>query len=285
MPNWSYNKIGLQGSKETVQKFINLGLENSDLKPTNDIRKDFELLVNDGKTKKCVGENGEPIKEVRLTARTFLPMPDTFILYNTTNHPNKYPIEIVKEQAEKYGAVGWYDYNIKTLGTKWNFNLEAAELREVGNGKWRIVFDCETAWSAPTVWCETIKSMFPELKVFIAAHEESNAYIECGEYCEGGDYNTYSDYTGDMNNMYEEYDNKRDEFIENLRNDKEKMEAITENVRKKMADENREESEEVLIQWELESLAEDELGDWCDDEEDIYDNLHQDFYAMMDEKI
>ena len=218
MPNWSYNTIALQGKKEAVHEFIKLGLKNSNLEASDDIQKDFALLIEQGQTKVTNDERDdsphEIIMEKYLSARTFLPIPDTFLLYDTTNHPNDFPAA-AKEQKEKYGVVGWYRYNCLTLGTKWNFGLcndgQTATLEEVAAGVWRFEFYCETAWSMPLVWCGTMKKMFPELTVAICAQEENNSYCVTGEVDENGELEEYADLTDECQDAYAAWYNEYEE--------------------------------------------------------------------------
>lgn len=132
MPNWIFSTATFSGTEEAVHKLIKIGLEHSGLPSTGDLRQDFNLLVAEGKSPELDKEAQRVVMSKGLTARTFLPIPETYILYDTTNHPNRYP-DAAKEQQEKYGAVGWYDYNCLTLGTKWNFELTNVELEERDN--------------------------------------------------------------------------------------------------------------------------------------------------------
>lgn len=163
MPNWIFSYATFSGTEEAVHKLIKIGLENSGLPSTGDLRQDFNLLVAEGKSPELDEEAQRVVMTKGLTARTFLPIPETYILYDTTNHPNKYP-DAAKEQQEKYGAVGWYDYNCLTLGTKWNFELTNVELEERDN-RWLFYTDIETAWDYPAQWFVAMKGLVSELKV------------------------------------------------------------------------------------------------------------------------
>lgn len=163
MPNWIFSTATFSGTEEAVHKLIKIGLENSQIQSTGDLRQDFNLLVAEGKSPELDEEAQRVVMTKGLTARTFLPIPETYILYDTTNHPNKYP-DAAKEQQEKYGAVGWYDYNCLTLGTKWDFELTNVELEERDN-RWLFYTDIETAWDYPAQWFVAMKGLVSELKV------------------------------------------------------------------------------------------------------------------------
>lgn len=169
MPNYVYSTIAFRGTEESIHKLIKIGLENSCMPSTGDMQRDFGLLVSEGKTLQLDEQNHGVKLEKGLSARTFLPMPETFLLYDTTNYPKNYP-NAVKEQQEKYGVVGWYDYNKQTLGVKWNFDLTEVDLQPLElSGIWMFGMDIETAWVYPDQWLIRIKKMVPELDVSIQA--------------------------------------------------------------------------------------------------------------------
>ncbi len=169
MPDYVYSTIVFRGSEESIHKLIKIGLENSCLPSTGDMQRDFGLLVNEGKTLRLDEQSNSVKLEKGLSARTFLPMPETFLLYDTTNDPKRFP-NAVKEQQEKHGVVGWYDYNKQTLGVKWNFDLTEADLQPLElSGIWMFCMNTETARNYPDQWLIRIKEMVPELDVSIQA--------------------------------------------------------------------------------------------------------------------
>ena len=182
MPNWVNSCFSLQGSKDTIHDFIKLGLTNSNLETSNDIERDFEKLIKEGTTKSVTarGMNKEVcniINEIFLSMRTFRPSPDTFLKYDTTNHADIFKDEVDKQRAQ-YGAVGWYDYNILTLGTKWNAGLTDCSLSAFDEepNYYRFDFCLDTAWNFPFAWCKYIKEKFPDIEIKFSAIEESNCF-------------------------------------------------------------------------------------------------------------
>ena len=125
--------------------------------------------------------------EQALDFNKIIPMPETYRKYDTTNHPNARGLEVgkhigwrddsplvteelieeykraTKEQAELYGAVGWYDWSREYWGTKWNAYDCIAE----GN---TILFD--TAWNAPLPIYEQLARMFPDIELHIVFADE-----------------------------------------------------------------------------------------------------------------
>lgn len=189
MPNYVYSTIAFRGTEESIHKLIKIGLENSCMPSTGDMQRDFGLLVSEGKTLQLDEQKHGVKLEKGLSARTFLPMPETFLLYDTTNYPKNYP-NAVKEQQEKYGVVGWYDYNKQTLGVKWNFDLTEVDLQPLElSGIWMFGMDIETAWVYPDQWLIRIQKMVPELDVSIrtlTGIDDDGDFAEFSGYVEDG---------------------------------------------------------------------------------------------------
>lgn len=229
MPNWSKNQVTIIGKKENLLAFLNEGLKNSGLLMETDVPSAIKALKEGATTessKEVLDADGnytgmrEVITEKCISMRTFLPMPHTFLVYDTTNRAKDYP-EAAKFQQTYYGAVGWYDYNLLTLGTKWNAELEGFD----GDEK-TIRFTCNTAWSQPTIWFEWVAETF-DLKVFGMFTEEANFYCETAKYTKDG-YELIQDFMPlvnqwseenkecDWGDDYEEYFERLSDFEENL---------------------------------------------------------------------
>lgn len=211
MPNWSYNTLATCGKKEDVIDFLNAGLQNSKTNVTEISVKNLKHLPE-------------------LTLQSWIPMPQIFKDYDTTNllpdlyqfirfnynnfvkemfpnewkelvniwdlnqvSPDKLKIlqdfytnyekrykEAEKEQFEKYGVIGWYQYNLLTLGTKWNATFTNWSLRWSNLKSCVITANIETAWSMPMEWLHTMVQSFPNLHFIMFGEEESNSY--CGYY-------------------------------------------------------------------------------------------------------
>lgn len=169
MPNWTYNTIRVEGSKDSLTKFMTDGLANAH-KPEKE------------------GDNPQ------LSLSSWIPTPETFLKYDTTNHPDGKGLKVgekwwdglgphgdkvvteelieefkqaTKEQAEKYGVIGWYDYNKMTFGCKWD-----SEVRVEHIGDTEINLSADTPWSAPEKWLRTISEKYPDLTFHLHAEYE-----------------------------------------------------------------------------------------------------------------
>lgn len=281
MPNWSYNHIIFIGKEETMNELFKIGLRNSNVEPLETMNDNFNLLLSQAKVKE-LNDNGCVELVGGLTARTFLPMPDTYLLHDTTNQPNMYPVEVVEEQRSM-GAVGWYDYNCLTLGTKWDFDLDGFTIDTVlgKKGVYQVSFSCDTAWSMPVPWMVAIKNMLPELQIMIASNEESVAwdmvgYIGYDEDSELYNMCVYSDYADNRQNDYIALGNRRNEYVEKMMGDENE-------VKDAMATLNTEDMDAVRRHFEEKS---EKLYSYDDvDYSTNIDNDCESVFTMLLEKI
>lgn len=173
MPNWCYNTLELNGSKEAIHVF-------------RDGMKAFVMAQN-------VKPNDPPRHPDEFDFNYLIPMPSD--IQNTTSPRPATEAEIRKmaedykwdeetlnwrlgtaiteeEKAryaslkESYGVETWYDWAIRNWGTKWNACDPVLIRDEPTSLLWRF----ETAWSYPDPIFAEIVEKFPNLKV-LSAHE------------------------------------------------------------------------------------------------------------------
>ena len=165
MPNWTYNTITVTGSKEGLERMM------SEAQRVNGV----------------------------LNLSSWFPVPETFKKYDTTNHPDgkglnvgeewwdglgahegKVTEELIeefkqatKEQMEKYGVVGWYDYNRKMYGCKWDCKLTVD-----GQTDNQIDISVDTPWSEPDAWLGRMSVKYPELTFHNHAEYEEGFWYD-----------------------------------------------------------------------------------------------------------
>ena len=199
MSNWVQNQVALKGTKEQMTKLFNQVYDN--VETWEDVENNIETW--------------------ELTMRSWLPMPKTFEDFDTTNSIETFEMkygELLKaaenlpvdeyEQVENgyrmayqvyvkqynaakhyqektYGCVGWYDYNKKTLGTKWNAQIEhlhiASELEK--DDVVVVYFYVQTAWTEPIPFLEHLAQF---VHVVVRSDEE------------GGFFNNFRDINKDL---------------------------------------------------------------------------------------
>lgn len=171
MPSWTYNRISISGKdKDKVVSIIKKGIE-----------------------------------EEKGLFDTFIPMPDIYKKYDTTNFKSKdivigqdYPIiigecrntikiteEIFKdfkkaedEQLSKYGVIGWYDWSLKYWGCKWD-----ADSLDLEEKKTCSVISFYTPWDAPFGFYKYLMDNYKvNLKFQIQNEGEDVEYFNNKEY-------------------------------------------------------------------------------------------------------
>lgn len=173
MPNYVANRVVLVGSDETIKKVIAFVKSDESVF-------DFNKIV---------------------------PMPETFLKYDTTNYPNGKQLQVgqrvswekdspivteelieeykqaTREQEEKYGVVGWYDWSINYWGTKWN----ACDALMTEGG----VFLFDTAWSAPIPVLTALSKLFPDVEIQFTFADEDCSFNTGEGTIQNGDVEAY----------------------------------------------------------------------------------------------
>lgn len=202
MANFVSNTLIVKGTKKQVNYFLSKGgfHEINDFNNADEVSRVFEDA----------------------SLSSWLPMPQTFKDYDTTNpmmsedtwnnnemrrlHGGEFQYkehntyeeyvrgykEAAAEQKTYYGVVGWYSYNIKTLGTKWDAPMEInTEETFEDEDNVTLYFDFDTAWSMPMAWFEFLCRKFYDLRFFIYGSEESGVLFQY-----------FSNVTGNLDDVY-----------------------------------------------------------------------------------
>ena len=248
MPNWVENKICVKGKAKDLLAFINLGIKNSladEVSAEGDAKEYLESAVKVlkeqgifyGSAVKVLKEQGifygssgvafskEPksvVSHKGVRFSTFFPIPETYLKYDTTNYKDDFP-EAANEQLEKYGAIGWYDYNLKSFGCKWDCPLDNLRLSRNGEDDFVLTFESQTPWSCPEGFLYQITDKFSGLSVydcFVEEMYESCGYFEVGgkefdwthRFCQIAE-NSGDDYHEEADVLYDEMMYDYDSFV------------------------------------------------------------------------
>ena len=204
MPNWVSNTMSLTETKKGALKdFI-----NSTLKMDG-----YDVQVNSGQDwfdKMCDNQLCDNYKGIWLS--TFIKRPETYDLYDTTNYPNGERLvlgqkihigeqevlvtdEVIKlfrdattEQLQKYGIVGWYDWNVVNYGCKWDTWMTESPEVKIVDGMECLLLEFDTPWSEPLPIYYFILNNYPNLDLHIDVYEEQGGF--------GGSYRTIEDEGG-----------------------------------------------------------------------------------------
>lgn len=184
MPNWVENKVIISGTKNNVLKLFSKVFGKKENYVSWEDYLNIDTYTNDGAKK--------------ITMRSWLPMPKTFKDWDTTNNMKNFEWfcdgknlsqeELHKEyekyvrgykrackyQQDKYGVVGWYEYNILTLGCKWDAELTNLSILQETKDTIIIAFTLETAWSMPKPFLQHLTTF--GVNVMTHSIEEANFF-------------------------------------------------------------------------------------------------------------
>lgn len=190
MPNWTSTKIEItsrEGSSSSLLKFLNHALTHSGVTKEAQTIEEWKQIYD--------SFSKEPNNRIRLSS--FIPMPETFKKYDTTNYPNGNRLELGKEhrlmngeivtvtpklieaykketayQKKTYGVIGWYDFGCRYWGTKWNADFEVIEVCDD-----YIELYIETAWSPAEPVFQKMQELCQDLDFTIKYRDEGDCFM------------------------------------------------------------------------------------------------------------
>lgn len=184
MPNWVKNFVIITGKDNDIQSMLNTILVNSGEEKCNNLQDAYDKVVASAKHNVLNEESAHIVLENGLSFSSLFPIPESFLLYDTTNNPDRFP-EAVEGQQKDYGVVGWYNYNHKYFGCKWDCELILTCLEaDPDTGTATLRLECDTPWSPPVAFLESMKEKFG-VNVYIASIDEFLNFAIYGEI--GGD--------------------------------------------------------------------------------------------------
>lgn len=215
MPNWVKNTVALKGTKQQMTKLFS---QVANVKTWDDVENNIDTFEF----------------KLKLSMRSFLPMPQTFSDWDTTNDMKKFSWfcegknqsqEELQQEYEKYvrgykdacayqqkmyGCVGWYEYNKKTLGCKWNANLFnwSIEDKLEKDDVVIVYFSVDTAWSIPIPFLQYLATF---VNVVVLSDEEADFFhsiIDINKDVE------VKDITQDINKLYEKFQQENEDVDE-----------------------------------------------------------------------
>ena len=81
-----------------------------------------------------------------------------------------------EKEQKKHGAIGWYEWDIKNWGTKWDAcDLSVCDDDNVGD-----MLDFQTAWSYPDKFFKSVSKLYPKARFYVMYADE-----DIGQNCGG----------------------------------------------------------------------------------------------------
>ena len=202
MPNWVSNQITLVGKKEEITRLLNTALRNSISEECETLKGAYDALLHQAKHI-VKNDKGELVQKDGLRMSTFHPIPDTFLLYDTTNHPDQFE-DAAMEQMEQYGVVGWYDYNLKTFGVKWDCDIQIDSLKVKDDMAMLDIF-IESPWDTPKGFIKCIKENY-DLDIWFATADEGWFFLYFCNLGKDGECQKTWDYLPELEKISDEED-------------------------------------------------------------------------------
>jgi hypothetical protein len=159
MPNWVYNTMNVNGSKEDLIAFRD---KASKTRPDG-------LNTEDGSLTYTEGDKSE------LSFWNFIEPEDKALYFGASDYKpdgyNDWSVEDKMAYSMKFSSNGWYDWNVREWGTKW----DASDVDFTDNTDDKAPFlnyAFQTAWSIPEPVFHAIVRQHPELSFDFYSEEE-----------------------------------------------------------------------------------------------------------------
>lgn len=196
MPNWVFNQIRVTGDSDRLDRLVSHLLQSAGL--SCDVAGLEAVRLLD-----C------SVDKLHLSSFDRDPYPETFLRYDTTNHPDGARLKVgdpysdflsspsqkktvteetIEEfrratafQRETYGVVGWYDFNLVHFGCKWDSTIGSIMMEDDG-----LHISVDTPWSPPEPWLARLSAAWG-LTFANSYEEEANLYGPGVTTYEGGE--------------------------------------------------------------------------------------------------
>lgn len=156
MPNWVYNTLSVSGSKEKIAEFKELAGRKA---PTGFDSQTGSLTYDDK-------------EEEVFSFWNFVEPEDKALYFGASDYkPEGYDKMTSEEQlaySMKFSSNGWYDWNVREWGTKW----DACDADLNDDSETSLGYSFNTAWSIPEPVFNAIVRKFPTLDFDFWSEEE-----------------------------------------------------------------------------------------------------------------
>jgi hypothetical protein len=191
MPNWVYNNVSVSGKREDLIAFANKASQTHETQWLSE-----EWVANeDGTNTRIPAEertieiemsDAQPLSFWNFVRPTDEELPYYFgnlIKEEDKDDPNATSEERLAKSLTFSGS-GWYDWNIRNWGTKWDANDENGDTPDLDDLKDHdsISYSFSTAWSIPEPIFRAMVAQHPELDFEFHSEEEQGWGAEFSTY-------------------------------------------------------------------------------------------------------
>jgi hypothetical protein len=167
MPNWTSNRIHVEGDAADIRAFL-------ETVKWEDRLFDFDRIIPRPEILNHTGSGHREIDGQKV---------ESWYIVKHAKHDPPQEQEIVRlftaEEEAELNAIGhhdWYSWSVQKWGTKWNASRVEIDDSSIKYGFIEILF--ETAWDAPVPVLRRIVEMFPKLSFDCRwRHEDENPYL------------------------------------------------------------------------------------------------------------
>lgn len=175
MPNWVFNTLTVSGKPEDLQKFM----EKAG-KPYMTYHKGVRYQDAEGNWKYDPDKVDERLNESPISFMNFATPEDLDAYYGASDYkPEGYDTWSMEERlahAMKHSSDGWYDWNVRNWGTKWDACNPSLNSDDPTSGS--ISYSFDTAWSPAEGAYRQMVEQHPELEFEFYCEEEQGWGVE-----------------------------------------------------------------------------------------------------------
>jgi hypothetical protein len=175
MPNWVFNNVSISGKEEDLKKFM----EKAG-KPYMTYHKGVRYQDAEGNWKYDADKIDEHLKESPISFMNFATPEDIDAYFGASDYkPEGYDKLSTEERmavAMRFSSDGWYDWNVRNWGTKWDACNPEITSDDPSSGS--ISYSFDTAWSPAEGAYRAMVEQHPELSFEFHCEEEQGWGVE-----------------------------------------------------------------------------------------------------------
>jgi hypothetical protein len=175
MPNWVFTNLSIEGKSEDLQKFMDKAS-----KPYTTYHKGVRYQDEDGNWKYDADKINEQVNDSPISFMNFASPEDIDAYFGASDYkPEGYDELSMNEKmaiAMKHSSDGWYDWNVRNWGTKWDACNPSLNSDDPTSGS--ISYSFDTAWSPAEGAFRQMVEQHPELEFTFYCEEEQGWGVE-----------------------------------------------------------------------------------------------------------
>ena len=169
MPNWVFNNLSISGKEEDLKKFM----EKAG-KPYMTYHKGVRTQNEDGTWTYDAEAINEQLNDSPISFMNFATPEDLDAYFGASDYkPEGYDKLSMEERlaiAMRHSSDGWYDWNVRNWGTKWDACNPSLNSDDPSSGS--ISYSFDTAWSPAEGAYRAMVEQHPELTFEFECEEE-----------------------------------------------------------------------------------------------------------------